>query len=73
MEKIKKILISQPEPQTEKSPYSELIERYNLKISFYQFIQIEGATSKEYRQSKVRILDHTGVIFLSKIAVGSDL
>ncbi len=69
MEKIKKILISQPEPQTEKSPYSELIERYNLKISFYQFIQIEGATSKEYRQSKVRILDHTGVIFLSKIAV----
>lgn len=69
MEKIKKILISQPEPQTERSPYSDLAERYNLKLDFYQFIRVEGVSSKEYREAKVKILDHSGVIFLSKIAV----
>lgn len=69
MEKIKKILISQPEPQTERSPYSDLAERHNLKLDFYQFIQVEGVSSKEYREAKVKILDHSGVIFLSKIAV----
>ncbi|MEA3443093.1 MAG: uroporphyrinogen-III synthase [Bacteroidota bacterium] len=69
MEKIKKILISQPEPKTERSPYSDLAEKHNLKLDFHKFIRIEGVSSKEYRQSKVKILEHTGVIFLSKIAV----
>ncbi len=69
MEKIKKILISQPEPKTERSPYSDLAEKHNLKLDFHKFIKVEGVSSKEYRQSKIKILDHTGVIFLSKIAV----
>ena len=69
MEKIRKILISQPEPKTERSPYSDLSERHNLKLDFQKFIQIEGVSSKEYRHAKVKILDHTGVIFLSTIAV----
>ena len=69
MERIKHILISQPKPESEKSPFSDLAEKHNLKMDFYQFIRIEGVSSKEYRQSKVKILEHTGVIFSSKIAI----
>ena len=69
MDKIKKILISQPEPKTERSPYSDLIERHNVKMDFQKFIKVDGVSSKTYRESKVKILDHTGVIFLSTIAV----
>lgn len=69
MEKIKNLLISQPKPEAEKSPFFDLAEKHNLKLEFYQFIRVEGVSSKEYRQSKVKILEHTGVIFSSKIAI----
>jgi uroporphyrinogen-III synthase len=69
LEKIKKILISQPNPDSEKSPYFDICEKYGVKIDFYKFIRIEGVSSKEYRESKVRILDHSGVIFTSKVAI----
>ncbi len=69
LKKIKKVLISQPEPKTGKSHLLDLAEKYNLKLDFHKFIKIEGATSIEYRQSKVKILEHTGVIFSSRIAI----
>ncbi len=67
--KIKSILVSQPKPQTEKSPYFDLANKYKLKIDFRPFIQIEGISAKEFRQQKVNILDHTAVIFTSRTAV----
>lgn len=68
--KIKNILVSQPKPaDLEKSPYSELAEKFNLTLDFRKFIQIEGVSSKEFRQSKIRILDHTAVILTSRNAV----
>ena len=67
--KIKKVVISQPEPQNEKSPYMELSQKYGLKIDFRPFIHVEGVSSKEFRQQKINILDHTAVIFTSKTAV----
>lgn len=67
--KIKRVVISQPEPQNEKSPYSELAQKYGLKIDFRPFIHVEGVSSKEFRQQKISILDHTAVIFTSKTAV----
>lgn len=67
--KIKKVVISQPEPQNEKSPYMELAQKYGLKIDFRPFIHVEGVSSKEFRQQKINILDHTAVIFTSKTAV----
>ena len=67
--KIKTILVSQPKPQTEKSPYFDLAEKYNLKIDFRPFIQIEGISAKEFRQERVNILDHTAVIFTSRTAI----
>ena len=53
--KIKKILVSQPKPATEKSPYFDLADKYNLKIDFRPFIQVEGVDAKECRKSKINI------------------
>lgn len=69
MSKIKKILVSQPEPQTEKSPYFDLAEQFNLKLDFRPFIQVEGVPAKEFRQKRIDILAHTAVIFTSRTAI----
>jgi uroporphyrinogen-III synthase len=67
--KIRKILVSQPEPQNQKSPYFELAKKYNLKVEFKPFVQIEGIPAKDFRQQKINILDHSAVIFSSKTAI----
>ncbi len=67
--KIKKILVSQPKPQNEKSPYFELAKKQNLKIDFRSFIHIEGIAAKEFRQSRIDISSHSAVIFTSKTAI----
>jgi len=67
--KIRKILISQPEPQTEKSPYFDLSNKYNLKIDFKPFIHVEGISVREFRQQKINIPDYSALIFTSRIAV----
>jgi len=66
---VKTILVSQPRPETEKSPYFDLAEKYKLKIDFRPFIQVEGIEAQEFRTQKVNIAEHTAVIFTSKIAV----
>ena len=66
---IKKILVSQPKPTGEKSPYFELAARFNLDLVFRPFIKVEGLTSKEFRQQKVSILDYTAVVFTSRHAI----
>jgi len=67
--KIKKILVSQPEPATEKSPYFDLAEKHNLKIDFRPFIQVEPIEAKVFRKDRVNILEYTAVIFTSRTAV----
>jgi len=67
--KIKRILISQPEPQNDKSPFLELAVRYALKIDFRPFIHVEGVSAKEVRQQKIDIAAHSGVIFTSRTAI----
>ncbi len=67
--KIKRILVSQPEPQTDKNPYSEIAEKNNVKIEFRQFIHVEPVETKEFRKQRVNILDYTAVIFTSKTAI----
>lgn len=67
--KVKSILVSQPEPGTAKSPYFELAEKNGLKIDFRPFIQVEGISAKEFRQTRIQILDHSGVIFTSRTAI----
>lgn len=69
MSRIKKILVSQPEPENKKSPYFDLAEKHNLKVDFRPFIHVEGVSTKEFRQSKVDLSEHTAVIFTSKTAI----
>ena len=66
---VKSILVSQPKPADDNSPYYKLAEKYKLKIDFRPFIQVESVPVKEFRQQKVNILDHTAVIFTSRYAV----
>ncbi|MDR0559448.1 MAG: uroporphyrinogen-III synthase [Prevotellaceae bacterium] len=68
MKKVKKILISQPEP-AEKSPYTDLTEKYDVKIDFRPFIQVESVSLKDFRKQKLEILGHTAVIFTARTAV----
>ena len=66
---IKRILISQPEPKSDKSPYFDLERKYNVKVDFKPFISVEPLPYKEFRKQKVDILAHTAVIFTSRNAV----
>ena len=61
--KIKKILVSQPQPKTEKSPYYDIIEKYNVKIDFHPFIKVEPVAVKEFRTQRINIMEHTAIIF----------
>jgi len=67
--KIKRIIVSQPEPISEKSPYLELAQKNNLKIDFRPFIHVEGVPCKDFRQQKVDILQHSALIITSRTAV----
>jgi uroporphyrinogen-III synthase len=69
MGRIRKILVSQPEPENNKSPYFDLASKHNLKIDFRPFIHVEGITAKEFRQEKIDLGSHTAVIFNSKTAI----
>ena len=67
--KVKKILVSQPKPSSDKSPYYEIAERHGVELVFRPFIKVEGLTSKEFRQSKVSIPEYTAVIFTARTAI----
>lgn len=67
--KITKVLVSQPKPASEKSPYYDIAEKYGVKIDFRPFIKVESVSAKEFRQQKISILDHTAVIFTSRHAI----
>src|SRR5690554_3515204 len=67
--KIKSILISQPKPTSEKSPYYEIAKKHNVKIDFRPFIKVEPVLAKEFRKQKISILEHTAVVFTSRTAI----
>ena len=67
--KIKKILVSQPKPAGDKSPYYDIAKKYGVEVVFRPFIKTEGLTVKEFRQAKVNLADYTGVIFTSRAAI----
>ncbi|MBJ2183178.1 MAG: uroporphyrinogen-III synthase [Muribaculaceae bacterium] len=66
---IKKILVSQPKPESEKSPYFEIAEKYGVEIVFRPFIKVEGLSAKDFRAQKINISDYTAIIFTAKTAV----
>lgn len=69
MGRIRKILVSQPEPENNKSPYFDLATKHNLKIDFRPFIHVEGVSAREFRQEKIDLGAHTAVIFTSKTSI----
>ena len=67
--KVKTILVSQPEPNSENSPYTRLKEKHNLTIDFRPFIHVEGVEAKEVRQQKIDFNDFDSVILTSRNSV----
>ena len=68
-EKVRTVLISQPKPETEKSPFFDLARKHNLKMDFRSFTQIEAVPAKDFRLQKVNINEHNAVILTSRIAI----
>jgi len=66
---INTILISQPRPESEKSPYFELAKKYNVRLDFQPFIRLEGIPAKEFRKQKIEIANYSGIIFTSRNAI----
>ncbi len=64
-----KILISQPKPQTEKSPYYDVANKYGVDIVFRPFIKVEPMSAKDFRMQKISIPGHTAVVFTSRHAI----
>ncbi|HQX02610.1 MAG TPA: uroporphyrinogen-III synthase, partial [Flavobacterium sp.] len=67
--KVKTILVSQPEPKVENSPYFELMQKHKVKIDFRPFIHIEGVPSKDVRSQKIDLNHFTAIILTSRNAV----
>ena len=67
--KVKTILVSQPEPKMENSPYSKLIEKEKVKVDFRPFIHVEGVDAKNVRQQKIDLAQYTAIILTSRNAV----
>jgi uroporphyrinogen-III synthase len=66
---IQKILITQPKPESDKSPYFELSRKYSVKLDFYPFIKLEAISAKDFRKQKIEIQNYTAVIFTSRNAI----
>ena len=66
---VQSILVSQPRPENEKSPYFALADKYKLKIDFRSFIHVEGIEGQEFRKERINLADHTGIILTSRNAV----
>ena len=66
---IKKILVSQPKPASEKSPYYDIASKFDVELIFRPFIKVEGMSAKEFRTQKVSILDYTAIVFTSRHAI----
>ena len=64
-----KILITQPKPESEKSPYFDLAKKYNVALDFHPFIRVEGIPAKEFRKQKIDISTYSAVIFTSRNAI----
>ena len=66
---MKKILVSQPKPTSDKSPYYDIAEKLEVDLVFRPFIKVEGISSKEFRQQKVSLHDYTAIVFTSRHAI----
>lgn len=66
---VKKILISQPKPTSDKSPYYDIVKDFGVEMVFRPFIKVEGLSAREFRQQRVNIADYTSIVFTSRHAI----
>ena len=66
---VKKILITQPRPESDKSPYFELSRKFSVQLDFYPFIRLEPISAREFRKQKIEIQNYSAVIFTSRNAI----
>jgi uroporphyrinogen-III synthase len=66
---VKKILITQPRPDTDRSPYFELARKYDIELAFHPFIRLEPIAAKDFRKQKIEIASFSAVIFTSRHAI----
>jgi len=66
---IERILITQPKPESDKSPYFDLARKYSVELDFQPFIRLEGIPARDFRKQKIEIANFTGVIFTSRNAI----
>lgn len=66
---IKSILITQPRPETDKSPYFDLAKKFDVKVDFHAFIRVEGLSGKEFRKQRIDLAEYTAIVFTSRSAV----
>ncbi len=66
---IKKILVSQPKPSSEKSPYFDIERKRGVEIVFRPFIKVESLSPREFRAQRIDILSHTAIVFTSRHAI----
>lgn len=66
--KVKSILVTQPKPESDKSPYFDLAKKCNVKVDFREFIHVEGVSASDFRRDRINILDYSAVIFTSRNA-----
>lgn len=67
--KVKTILVSQPEPKVENSPYFELQNKLKVKVDFRTFIHVEGVSAKDVRSQKIDLNNFTAIILTSRNSV----
>ena len=67
--KVKTILVSQPEPKVENSPYFEIQHKLKVKVDFRPFIHVEGVSAKDVRAQKVDLNNYTAIILTSKNSI----
>ena len=67
--KIKKILVSQPKPAGDKSPYFDIEKKYGVEIEFKPLIKVEGLTLQEFRTQRVEVKDYTAIVFTARVAI----
>ncbi len=66
---VKTVLITQPKPETDKSPYYELERKFRIKLDFFPFIRVEGIPAKEFRKQRIELQNYTAIIFTSRNAI----
>jgi uroporphyrinogen-III synthase len=69
LDKVKSVLVTQPRPETEKSPYFDLEKKLKIKIDFREFINVQGIEASEFRKERINIADYTAVVLTGRYAI----